>query len=43
MVKIYKRGSVFWIKYCRNGKPYRESIILAKETEEKQLLEKREG
>ena len=22
---IYKRGSVYWIKYYRNGRPYRES------------------
>jgi hypothetical protein len=28
---IFKRGKTFWIKYYRNGKPYRE----AKHTEKK--------
>ena len=25
MGSIYKRGNIFWIKYYRHGKPYRES------------------
>lgn len=25
MGSIYKRGRTYWIKYYRNGKPYRES------------------
>jgi hypothetical protein len=25
MESIYKRGKVYWIKYYRNGKPFRES------------------
>ena len=25
MGMIYKRGKVFWIKYYRSGKPFRES------------------
>jgi integrase len=43
MGMIYKRGAVFWIKYYRNGKPYRESAKSDKETEAKRLLKKREG
>lgn len=43
MGSIYKRGSVFWLKYYRNGKPYRESAKTEKETEAKRLLKKREG
>jgi integrase len=40
---IYKRGHVFWIKYYRNGKPYRESAKSAKEGDAKRLLKNREG
>ncbi|HUV51319.1 MAG TPA: site-specific integrase [Anaerolineae bacterium] len=40
---IYKRGAVYWIKYYRNGKPYRESTKSSKETEAKHLLKRREG
>jgi integrase len=43
MGSIYKRGSVWWVKYYRNGKPYRESAKSEKETEAKRLLRKREG
>jgi integrase len=43
MGSIYKRGSVWWVKYYRNGKPYRESAKTEKETEAKRLLRKREG
>ena len=43
MGAIYKRGNVLWIKYYRNGKPYRESTRSAKETDAKRLLKKREG
>ncbi len=43
MGSIYKRGSVYWLKYYRNGKPYRESAKTEKETEAKRLLKKREG
>lgn len=25
MGSIYKRGNIYWIKYYRRGKPYRES------------------
>jgi integrase len=40
---IYKRGKTYWIKYYRNGKPYRESTKSKKETDAKRLLKKREG
>lgn len=43
MGSIYKRGGVFWIKYYRNGKPYRESTKSEKETDAKRLLKHREG
>jgi hypothetical protein len=43
MGSIYKRGKTFWIKYYRNGKPYRESTQSKKESDAKRLLKKREG
>jgi len=43
MGSIYKRGNVYWIKYYRNGKPYRESSESKKEADAKRLLKKREG
>jgi len=43
MGSIYKRGQVYWIKYYRNGKPYRESTKSKKEADAKRLLKKREG
>ena len=43
MGAIYKRGNTLWIKYYRNGKPYRESTHSDKEGEAKKLLKKREG
>jgi integrase len=43
MGSIYKRGDIFWIKYYRNGKPYRESSKTDKITEAQRLLKKREG
>ncbi len=43
MGMIYKRGKIYWIKYYRNGKPYRESTKSKKETDAKRLLRKREG
>ena len=39
---IYLRGSTFWIKYYRNGKPYQESTKSSKEGDAKKLLKKRE-
>jgi integrase len=43
MGSIYKRGEVYWVKYYRNGKSYRESCKTNKEGEAKRLLKKREG
>jgi integrase len=43
MGSIYKRGKVYWIKYYRNGKPYRESTKSFKDADAKRLLKKREG
>jgi integrase len=43
MGSIYKRGNIYWIKYYRNGKPYRESSESKKEADAKRLLKKREG
>ena len=39
---IYLRGNVYWIKYYRNGKPYRESTRSNKESHAKRLLKHRE-
>lgn len=43
MGSIYKRGNMYWIKYYRNGKPYRESAKSTKESDAERLLKKREG
>jgi integrase len=43
MGSIYKRGEVYWIKYYRNGKYYRETSKSDKETAAKRLLKQREG
>jgi len=40
---IYKRGNIYWIKYYRNGRPYRESTKSTKEADAKRLLKRREG
>jgi hypothetical protein len=43
MGTIYKRGNIWWIKYYRDGKPYRESTRNKKKTEAENLLKLREG
>jgi integrase len=43
MGSIYKRGDVYWVKYYRNGKAYRETSKTNKEGVAKRLLKKREG
>ena len=43
MGMIYLRGKTFWIKYYRDGKPYRESSKSDKEGDAKHLLKLREG
>jgi integrase len=40
---IYKRGSIYWIKYYRGGKPYYESTKSTKEAEAKRMLRQRLG
>jgi len=43
MGTIYKRGSVWWVKYYRDGKPYYESSQSPKESQAHKLLARREG
>jgi integrase len=43
MGMIYKRGNVWWIKYYRNGKSFRESSKSSKKRVAKRLLDRREG
>jgi len=43
MGSMYKRGNTYWIKYYRNGKPYRESTRSTKKMVAKKLLDRREG
>ena len=40
---VFQRGAVWWIKYYRNGKPYRETSGSDKESEARKLLKKRLG
>jgi integrase len=43
MGSIYKRGHIYWIKYYRDGKLYRETTKSEKELDAKRLLRLREG
>jgi integrase len=43
MGTIYRRKSMYWIKYYRNGKSYYESSHSDKKEAAKRLLQKREG
>jgi integrase len=43
MGMVYKRGRIWWIKYYRNGKSYRESSGSTKENEARRKLKLREG
>jgi integrase len=43
MGHIYQRGSIYWIKYYRHGKSYRESTKSDKKEIARRLLKKREG
>jgi integrase len=40
---VFQRGAVWWVKYYRNGKPYRESSKSTKEAVARRLLRKRQG
>lgn len=43
MGSLYKRGTVWWVKYYANGRPIRESTGTKKETEAKRFMKEREG
>jgi hypothetical protein len=43
MGMTYKRGTVWWVKYYRNGRPFRESSQSRKESDAINLLKLREG
>ncbi|OPY65970.1 MAG: site-specific tyrosine recombinase XerD [Syntrophorhabdus sp. PtaU1.Bin050] len=43
MGQIYKRGERFWIKYYRDGKPYREATHSKKRSDAEHRLRIREG
>ncbi len=43
MGSLYKRGNTWWLKYFRNGKPYRESSETDKKMVAKKILERKEG
>jgi len=43
MGHIYQRGSIYWIKYYRHGRPYQESTHTDQEAEAEKLLKIREG
>ena len=40
---IYKRGTVWWVKYSRSGRAYFESSGSKKHEDAKRLLRLREG
>lgn len=40
---IFKRGNIYWLKYYKNGKPFRESSKSKKEVDARRLLKRREG
>jgi hypothetical protein len=40
---VFQRGAVWWVKYYRNGKPYRETSGSEKESEARKLLKRRLG
>ena len=43
MGSAYKRGRIWWVKYYRDGKPYRESTDSTRKKDSERLLKKREG
>ena len=43
MGHIYKRGTIYWIKFYRDGRPFYESSGSAKESFARNLLKVREG
>ncbi len=43
MGMLYKRGTIWWVKYYINGRPVRESTRTDKDSEAKRFLKEREG
>ena len=43
MGSLFQRGNIWWVKYYKNGKTYRESSRSNKKMVAKQLLSRREG
>jgi site-specific recombinase XerD len=43
MGSLYRRGTIWWVKYYENGRPRRESTGTEKETEAKRFMKEREG
>ncbi len=43
MGTVYRRGRIWWVKYYRNGKPFRESSKSMKPLDARRLLRTREG
>ena len=43
MGSVYLRGNIYWIKYYRGGKPYRESCNSNKKSDAERFLRLREG
>ena len=43
MGSVYRRGNIWWIKFYRNGKPYRESSGSIKKMVAKRFLARKEG
>ncbi len=43
MGSVYKRGLVWWIRYSRNGKPFRESSKSTRKRDAEKLLDIRKG
>ena len=43
MGSVYRRGCIWWVKYYRHGKAFRESSKSKKVSDAKRLLRRREG
>ena len=43
MGTVYRRGRIWWIKYYRHGKPFRESTKSLRVSDARRLLRRREG
>lgn len=43
MGSLYRRGDVWWVKYCVNGQAKRESTGTSKQKDAETFLKQREG